>query len=295
MKCYEAFDRVVAAEAPLFRKNFDKVRATFGEEWALDLDRHLERLFGCDEGAYRKAVQGYAKFSLSAMRLQSLFNKKRQYEEQSYEDACRNWYQNHEFMTETYLPGIFVSQFLWQHHYRQIQFHRERFLPLLAGATDRRFYDVGTGTGFYSVQALEFAPGFHGYGIDTSPHAREFTARHVAGWGYAERYTAMDVNILEAELEPVPCVQSIEVLEHLADPGLFLRHLRKMLAPGGYGFVAAAITAPEDDHIYLYWTPEDVMAQLREAGFEVMDFREEAGYEGRAGEIVPKVAAFIVR
>jgi 2-polyprenyl-3-methyl-5-hydroxy-6-metoxy-1,4-benzoquinol methylase len=295
MKCFGLFDRVLAAEAPLFRKNFEKVHVTFGDDWARDLDVHLERLFGCDEEAYRKAVWGYAKFSLSAMRLQSLFNKKRQYEEQSYEDACRNVYQNEEFMARTYLPGIFVSQFLWQHHYRQILFHRERFLPLLKGVEDKRFYDVGTGTGFYSVQALQHLPGFHGYGIDTSPHARQFTAKHVAGWGFGNSYTPMDVNIIDTSLEPASCVQSIEVLEHLSDPELFLRHLRKMLRPGGYGFIAAAITAPEDDHIYLYWTPEDVIRQLNNAGFEVLEHREEAGYDGKPGELVPKVAAFIVR
>ena len=295
MNCFELFDGVITSEAPLFRKNFDKVRATFGEVWAQDLDVHLERLFGYDEAAYRKAVSGYAKFSLSAMRLQARFNRTRQYEEQSYEDACRNVYQNEEFMANVYLPGIFASQFLWQHHYRQILFHREQFLPLLKGIEDRRFYDVGTGTGFYSVQVMQHAPGFRGYGIDTSPHARQFTAKHVAGWGFGEAYTPMDVNIIESDLEALPCVQSIEVLEHLSDPELFLRSLRKMLRPGGYGFIAAAITAPEDDHIYLYWTPEDVIRQLNNTGFEVLDYREEAGYEGIPGEIVPKVAAFIVR
>jgi 2-polyprenyl-3-methyl-5-hydroxy-6-metoxy-1,4-benzoquinol methylase len=105
----------------------------------------------------------------------------------------------------------------------------------------------------------------------------------------------MDVNIIDTELEPLPCVQSIEVLEHLSDPELFLRSLRKMLRPGGYGFIAAAITAPEDDHIYLYWTPEDVIRQLNNTGFDVLEYREEAGYTGAPGELVPKVAAFIVR
>jgi 2-polyprenyl-3-methyl-5-hydroxy-6-metoxy-1,4-benzoquinol methylase len=51
------------------------------------------------------------------------------------------------------------------------------------------------------------------------------------------------VNIIESDLEPLPCVQSIEVLEHLSDPELFLGSLRKMLRPGGYGFIAAAIGA----------------------------------------------------
>ena len=105
----------------------------------------------------------------------------------------------------------------------------------------------------------------------------------------------MNVNILESTLEPVSCVQSIEVLEHLSDPQLFLTHLRKLLKPGGYGFVAAAITAPEADHIYLYWSADDVIRQLETAGFSVLEYQEEPGYTGKDGEIVPKVAAFIVQ
>jgi 2-polyprenyl-3-methyl-5-hydroxy-6-metoxy-1,4-benzoquinol methylase len=104
----------------------------------------------------------------------------------------------------------------------------------------------------------------------------------------------MDTNIINAGLEPLPVVQCIEVLEHLSDPQLFLDHLRKLLRPGGHGFVTAALTAPNADHIYLYWTPAEVIAQLEKAGFVVRDYVEELAYEGQPGEIVPKVAAFIV-
>jgi hypothetical protein len=58
--------------------------------------------------------------------------------------------------------------------------------------------------------------------------------------------------------------------------------------------VTAAITAPNADHIYLYWKPDDVIGQLRQAGFTVEDFVEEYAYEGAPGEHVPRVAAFIV-
>jgi 2-polyprenyl-3-methyl-5-hydroxy-6-metoxy-1,4-benzoquinol methylase len=202
---------------------------------------------------------------------------------------------NEEFMMNLYLPGILVSQFLWRHHYRQIKFHREKFLPLLDRLEDKRFYDVGTGTGFYSVQVFRHDPNFRGFGIDISPHARLFTEKQIDGWGFGSSFTPVDVDITKTDLEPLHCVQSIEVLEHLADPLLFLKRLRKILKPGGYGFVAAAITAPETDHIYLYWSADDVIQQLTAAGFKVLDYQEEPGYPGNSGDIVPKVAAFIIQ
>jgi hypothetical protein len=36
---------------------------------------------------------------------------------------------------------------------------------------------------------MQHAGGFRGYGINTSPHARHFTAKHVAGWGFGDAYT----------------------------------------------------------------------------------------------------------
>jgi len=160
--------------------------------------------------------------------------------------------------------------------------------------TDRRFYEVGTGTGFYTVQIFRHDPRFRGYGIDISPHSRQFTLNNINGWGFGPAFTSMDTNIIGADLEPLPCVQCIEVLEHLSDPQTFLNHLRRMLKPGGHGFITAALTAPNADHIYLYWTPKDVIDQLEAAGFTVKDYVEELAYEAPPEEIVPKVAAFIV-
>jgi|RhiMethySRZTD1v2_1073278.scaffolds.fasta_scaffold00942_10 SAM-dependent methyltransferase len=304
---FEDFDRIVDlphltrfrdiffARAPLFRKTFLDVQSTFGTSWERDFDAHLGRLFGTNPAAYEQAVTGYAKFSIDAMRLQKLFNKTKKYEDVSYDDASRTVYQNAAYMLDVYLPGIFVSQFLWRHHYRQIQHYRSRFLPLLATLDDPRFYEVGTGTGFYCVQALRHDPRIRGYGIDTSPLSRRFTLNHVNGWGLGGAFQSLDSDIFTTDLEPLPGLQCVEVLEHLPDPVRFLQRLRAMLRPGGYGFIAVAITAPQADHIYLYWEPRDVLPHLDAAGFDVMEHAEEPAYEGAPGEIVPKVAAFLVR
>jgi len=283
MQCLELFHRVISSDAPIFEKGFERAHATFGVRWARELDAHLECLFGCEEQEYRNAVQGYARVSLSAMRLQAQLNRKRTHEDPGYEAGCFD------------LAGTLISQFLWKHRYRRLQFHREAFLPLLDGTADKRFYDVGSGTGLYSVQVLRCGAGFRGYGIDASPRARDFTARHVDAWGFGADYTTVDANVLDAGLEPLAFVQSIELLERQANPGMFLSRLRKMLAPGGYGFLSAAIAAPHDDDGCAYGSSGDVVRQFKAAGFKVLDSREEPAYEGGPGEIVPRVAAFIVQ
>jgi SAM-dependent methyltransferase len=294
LEALELFKRELYDNAKIFRKTFEDVQEQFGEPWAEEFDEHLDNLFGRDVEAYRSAIRGYSRFAIDAMRLQRIFNKKRKYEDQSYEEAYENVYMNPEYMMNLYLPGIFVSHFLWRHHYRQFGYYKEKFLPLLDAMEDKRFYEVGTGTGFYTVQIYRHDPSFHGYGIDISPHSQQFTLNNIRGWGFEESFTSMDTNIIDAGLEPLPCVQCIEVLEHLSDPQLFLNHLRTMLRAGGHGFITAALTAPNADHIYLYWNPQDVIDQLEEAGFTVEDHIEELAYDGAPDEIVPKVAAFIV-
>jgi len=288
------FQRTFYDQARIFKKTFEDVQRDFGPAWEAEFDEHLRNLFGDNVASYQSAIRGYTRFAIDAMRLQRIFNKKKKYEDQTYQEAYEHVYMNPDYMMNLYLPGIFISHFLWRHHYRQLQFYKEKFLPLLDGVTDKRFYEVGTGTGFYTVQIWRHDPRFRGFGIDISPHSRQFTLNQVNGWGFGDRFTSMDTNIIDAGLEPFPVVQCIEVLEHLSDPQLFLDHLRKLLRPGGHGFITAALTAPNADHIYLYWEPADVIRQLEQAGFTVGAYVEELAYAGQPGEIVPKVAAFIV-
>ncbi len=291
---FDLLQRSLWTGSPMFKKRFVDVQSEFGQPWVEDFDLHLRNLFGADQGLYRDAVKGYAGFCIDAMRLQVLFNKKRRYEDVSYEQACESVYMNEEYMMRLYLPGILISHFLWRHHYRQLLYYRRKFLPLLDRLDDKRFYEVGTGTGFYTLQAFRHDPTWRGVGIDISPHSRKFTAAQVKGWGFERSLTQRDVNIIGADLEPLPVIQTVEVLEHLSEPVVFLTSLRKLLRPGGVGFIAAALTAPQADHIYLYWTADDVIEHLVAAGFKVKDYGVEEGYAGKPGEIVPKVAAFIV-
>ena len=85
------------------------------------------------------------------------------------------------------------------------------------------------------------------------------------------------------------------MLEHLEDPLSFLKALLRMLEPGGYGMVTAAVTAPNADHIYLYNSAQEVVAQIEEAGFKVVEYREDRAYEPtRPSESAPINAAVIV-
>lgn len=289
-----ALERRLTERFPYFAKVVSKRFEEFGPAWADDFEGELQAFFAGDGEALAKAVDGYGVFALDAMKLQKRFDKERRYVPKSYADVAAAVYHSRSYMFDLYLPGILLSQFLWSHHYRQLLFFRERFVPRAKASGARLFYDVGVGTGFYSKEMLLALPHSRGTGCDISEHSLGHTTKMLERWELAARYEPRRVDILSADLPPADCIVSVEVLEHLEDPPAFLRALHRMLRPGGVGYVTAAINAPNADHIYLYRSISDVTNEIDGAGFRVLDHAEYLGYVPKPGESVPSGGVFVV-
>jgi SAM-dependent methyltransferase len=286
---------VLLAEAPYLEGVIGKQRARFGDAWLAHFERDLATFFGGDSEGLKNATRGYIKFALDGMLLQKRFDKARVYESKSYEQAAAEVYQNEQYMHTLYLPGIYLSHFLWRHHYLQHIHFAEKFVPMLRRHGGKTFYDVGVGTGFYSREMLLAFPGMRGQGFDLSRFALDYTARMVDAFGAAGRYKTNLQNIIEnPPAMPADFIVNVEVLEHLPDPVTFLKALNRMLTPGGLGMITAAVTAPNADHIYLYNSVDEVADQVRQAGFKVIEQVEDAAYEPKRGQTVPKNACVFV-
>jgi 2-polyprenyl-3-methyl-5-hydroxy-6-metoxy-1,4-benzoquinol methylase len=289
-------ERHLEARFPYFAKIIGKRLEEFGPSWQSDFEEELARFFAGDSAALTRATDGYGSFALDALKLQKVFDRERQYRPKRYADVAAAVYHSRDYMFNLYLPGILLSQFLWPHHYRQLLFFRERFIPLARAIAPSTFFDVGVGTGFYSKEMLKFLPGIRGTGFDISEHSLAHTAKMLECWDMSSRYESRRQDIIE--LNPAPqadCITSVEVLEHLEDPPAFLRSLHRMLRPGGLGYLTAAVNAPNADHIYLYTRGDEVAREIREAGFTIVDSDEYFGFVPRADESVPSGAVFVVR
>ena len=274
-------------KAPYLSGVFDKMFVEFGPTWAERFESCLSTIFGSDMARLETAVDGYVRFAIEGMILQKKFNKSRVYEAKTYAEAAQEVYQNREYMFGMYLPGILLSHYLWRHHYAQLNYFYSDFLPLALKHGGQSFFDIGTGSGFYSKEMLVNIKNCSGQGFDMSPFSLEYTMNSVTSYGFATRYKTNLINIFEVS-KTAPFIVNIEVLEHLEDPQSFLNQLYKMMEPNGLGFISAAISAPNADHIYQYNNLNEVLKQLETAGFKIISSREDHAYQGKTpDELVP--------
>jgi SAM-dependent methyltransferase len=294
--CVATISRILREEAPYLAGVIDKQFGEFGSEWLSEFEADLATFFSGDMEKLRLATQGYIKFALDGMLLQKRFDKTGRYEPKTYDQAAAEVYQNEQYMHTLYLPGIYLSHFLWRHHFIQHLYFLDQFVPKVKAHGGTTYYDVGVGTGFYLREMLRRIPGLRGHGFDLSPSSLSYTDRMVTAFGLRDRCTLNLQNILtDPPSPPASFLTNVEVLEHLEDPLAFLKGLNKLLAPGGLGMITAAVTAPNADHIYLYSSVDELVAQAREAGFIVIDSREDKAYEPRRpNESVPRNAIVIV-
>jgi len=282
-------DREFQNISPVFKDTVAKARLA-GPEWELEVDDLVSKMWPT-EAVLAAAVKGYESFALEIMRLQVDFERTHVYAPFSYMDMLELVYDNDEYMQTCYLPGLLLAWYLWPHHYRQLRFF-QTFVRSMARASAQRFIDVATGTGIYSRLALLRVPTTVGVGYDISTASCQFTTDHLTAFGVSGRYQMVRENVIEETPEPVDWLICVELIEHLEDPMVLLRALRRMLNPGGKAFLATAINAPNSDHIWLYRNVDEVMAHLAEAGFWVEQAETNAAYPGVNP---PTVAAFIVR
>lgn len=281
---------------PYFVGTIQKQSTSFGDNWLTLFETELSTFFSNDTNRIKHAVKGYGKFALDSMKLQVKFQKTKEYDNKTYEEAASEVYQNKDYMFGLYLPGILLSHYLWRHHFLQHIFFVEKFLPLVGNGDGKVFYDVGPGTGFYSKEMLK-RTNLIGKGFDLSPHSLEHTLMLLRANNVADRFEGNLQDIIKNPGIPAAdYLINIEVLEHLEDPQTFLNFLAKMLKPSGYGLISAAINAPNADHIYLYRSSDEVAFQLLTAGFEIVDSSVDTAYTARSEmDLVPINACFIVK
>jgi 2-polyprenyl-6-hydroxyphenyl methylase/3-demethylubiquinone-9 3-methyltransferase len=100
-----------------------------------------------------------------------------------------------------------------------------------------RLLDIGCGGGLLCEPMSRL--GFAVTGVDASERNIGTASTHAAELGLAIDYrTGTAEGLLEAGESPFDVVLNMEVIEHVAEPGVFLRDCARLVAPGGMMVVA---------------------------------------------------------
>jgi 2-polyprenyl-3-methyl-5-hydroxy-6-metoxy-1,4-benzoquinol methylase len=224
------------------------------------------------------------------------FRRTGQYRLSKFEDALREVYSNHEFMSR-YMHGVLLSHLWWSNHSQVMEYYSRTFLP--ENPTGYSHLEIGPGHGLL----LYFA-------------ARDPRCKSVTGWdvseasldatrsGFRRIGVTRDVRLVQRDLFDAPSTDErhdsiviSEVCEHLENPKLALEKLRGHLAPGGRLFVNVPVNSPAPDHIYLFSTPEEGVDLVRSAGYRIQStkFFPMTGYtEARARSAKLTISCVVV-
>lgn len=184
------------------------------------------------------------------------------------------------------------------------RFHHDYVLPPLLRELEclpeKRVFDIGCGTG-----AIDQALSESGFDVTAIDPSESGIALARANYPDAKFEVGNCYDDLAGAYGTFPIVISIEVIEHLYDPRLFIQRARAMLKPGGTlivstpynGYlknVALALTNRFDRHLdplflhghIKFWSVATLWALLTEEGFRDIRFH-------RVGRIPPLAKSVI--
>lgn len=133
--------------------------------------------------------------------------------------------------------------------------------------------DVGVGHGEYFVLAVNHTDYERYLGIDISPTCVQL-CREMVEQRVTDRTKRAEVEEQDFFAYNGPVCDAVilgEILEHVEDPGSFLRKVHEITNENSFIYITTVVNCPQKDHIYLFRTVEEVEDMYREAGFEISD------------------------
>ena len=190
------------------------------------------------------------------------------YSSKSFEEVNQRVYANPAIMNY-YMHGLLLSQFLWPHHYRVLEFFGEMIQHHRAPV--RHYLEVGGGHGLYLAEAIRHLGDQADYTVvDISESSLQMTKALTSA--SKVNYILSDIYKFEPE-HPYDFIVMGEVMEHVEDPLSLLTKLKNLLSKQGKLFITTPTNAPAIDHIYLFRNTEEIRSLIRDAAYSIVSER----------------------
>ena len=213
-----------------------------------------------------RICEDYCRVSRIVLDEELHFRRTGRYRLSTFAQAEAEVYSNPDLMS-CYMNGLLASQLWWSNHTEMLRFFRDDFI----GRNPHGFthLEIGPGHGLFLYFAAVSPQCGTAEAWDISGASLEHTRQALAAMQLGRHVALKKVSVFEAPREQFTSIAFSEVLEHLENPRDALKILRGLLAEGGRIFLNAPVNSPAPDHLYLFETPEHVLAMIAEAGFAV--------------------------
>jgi 2-polyprenyl-3-methyl-5-hydroxy-6-metoxy-1,4-benzoquinol methylase len=238
-----------------------------------DFDEIAERFLGWavrarGENAIPESVDAFTHFTTEVNMAQARYEADGHYANKSFAEVYADHYSNEGTM-DTYLWGIYLTNFLWAHHMEICLFYRDYFLKKLNSPS---IVEIAPGHGGWGAWALDTLPGANLRGFDISSASIKIAtsvsrAAGCNGRAVYEERNALDLSQLPAET--ADAVICSFLIEHLEQPQQLMAVVHHLLKPKGVAFVTGALTAAQVDHIYEFRHESELVKMAEDHGLRV--------------------------
>lgn len=240
----------------------------------------LEKAYGDEVKPVAEEILGYLTkrygdraVSLYSERVQELISLQREFEKSGHYPASK--VSDVPTMDrETYNLALLLSFITNLHRFRILRALKE-FLQA-EESSQGKLLAVGVGTGYEIKLAEERAPEWEIEAYDMSAAAIATSRDLLNHFGMSDKPLIHGYFPLTEQTAPDKVrgrydkIVFCELLEHLEDPEQALRIAGECLDPEGRLFATMAINIAQEDHVYLYTSPEQCREQVHRAGLTIL-------------------------
>ena len=241
-----------------------------------------------------KCADAFARFSASVNLAQARYEKSGHYEHKTYAQCYDTVYADTSMAD--YLWGVYLTTFLWAHHFELNLMYEDRFLDYLPD--DVELVEIAPGHGGWGIWALHALPKATLRGYDISPSSIEIASSIADAAGMTERASYFEQDGLALPTETIESADACIccfLVEHLEEPQRLFASIKRVLRPGARAFVTGALTAAQVDHIYEFRRESELLRLAEDSGLRVVESRSAVPRRAlRNATFVPRSMAMIV-